>query len=92
MGMSSSLKRSIWERDNYRCHYCGIEVAPMAKNLPVKATVDHVIPKKKGGPNIPTNLVTACVKCNSHKGDGEFRPYIRHGILIGKPEFIKQNS
>jgi len=35
----------------------------------VNLTVDHVIPKSKGGEDIWENLVTACIKCNNKKGD-----------------------
>jgi 5-methylcytosine-specific restriction endonuclease McrA len=44
----------ILRRDAYRCHYCG-----QAAN-----TVDHVIPKAKGGTDDPSNLVAACARCN----------------------------
>ena len=53
-------KHNIFRRDGGRCQYCGT-----AKDL----TLDHVIPKSKGGKSIWTNLVTACKKCNSLKGD-----------------------
>ena len=42
------------------CIYCG-----STKNL----TFDHIIPVSRGGPDIPSNLVLACSKCNSSKGD-----------------------
>jgi len=49
----------IYKRDNYECVYCGSN-----KNL----TLDHVIPKSRGGGNEWTNLVTSCFKCNLKKG------------------------
>jgi len=50
----------VYKRDGYECVYCGSK-----KEL----TVDHVIPKSKGGGNEWTNLVTSCFKCNLKKGD-----------------------
>lgn len=54
-------RRSILARDNYTCQYCGQK----AKDL----TVDHVIPKRLGGPTTWENLVCCCKKCNTKKGD-----------------------
>ena len=48
-------------RDDHKCQYCG------KKN--VEMTVDHIIPKSKGGADSWENLVTACVKCNNIKGN-----------------------
>lgn len=50
----------IYKRDNFKCVYCGSK-----KDL----TLDHVIPKSKGGTNEWTNLVTCCTKCNFAKAD-----------------------
>lgn len=53
-------RHNIFRRDGGKCQYCGI-----ARDL----TLDHVIPRSKGGKSSWTNLVTACKKCNSLKGD-----------------------
>jgi CRISPR/Cas system Type II protein with McrA/HNH and RuvC-like nuclease domain len=50
----------IYKRDNYECVYCGFK-----KDL----TLDHVLPKSRGGGNDWTNLVTSCFKCNLKKGN-----------------------
>ena len=57
--LSVSRKR-LFKRDNFQCGYCGSQ-----KNL----TIDHVIPKSRGGSNGWNNLVTCCSRCNSFKGD-----------------------
>lgn len=59
--VSRRLRFEILRRDNHTCRYCGA-IAP-----DVKLTVDHVMPAALGGSNDPTNLVTACVDCNSGK-------------------------
>jgi 5-methylcytosine-specific restriction endonuclease McrA len=57
------LKRDkIFERDEYRCVYCG-EQFP-ASDL----TLDHVEPRVRGGDRSEGNLVTACMACNTLKG------------------------
>ena len=50
----------VYKRDNYECVYCGSK-----KQL----TLDHVIPKSRGGANTWENLVTSCFKCNLKKAD-----------------------
>jgi len=57
------LKRNgIFERDGYRCVYCGNQFD--ASEL----TLDHVQPRVKGGDRSEGNLVTACGACNTLKG------------------------
>jgi 5-methylcytosine-specific restriction endonuclease McrA len=53
-------RREVFRRDNHTCQYCG-----STKHL----TLDHVIPRSKNGPHSWDNVVTACEKCNSKKGD-----------------------
>lgn len=53
-------RREVFRRDNHMCQYCGV-----TKHL----TLDHVIPRSKGGLHTWDNVVTACAKCNSTKGD-----------------------
>ena len=48
------------KRNVFRCQYCG-----STKDL----TVDHIIPKVRGGKDTWTNLVCACKKCNNQKGN-----------------------
>jgi 5-methylcytosine-specific restriction endonuclease McrA len=50
----------IYKRDNHECAYCGSK-----KQL----TLDHIIPKSRGGGNDWNNLVTCCFKCNLKKGN-----------------------
>ena len=54
-------RRSILARDNYTCQYCGYRGNDL--------TIDHVIPRRLGGPSSWENLVCCCKKCNSKKSD-----------------------
>jgi 5-methylcytosine-specific restriction endonuclease McrA len=56
-------RRNILWRDNNRCQYCGNIF------LNSELTIDHVMPKSRGGPNTWTNLVACCKKCNQIKRD-----------------------
>ena len=55
-------RQNIFRRDKFKCVYCGEKT----KN---KLTIDHVIPKSKGGNNTWQNLVTCCKSCNIKKDD-----------------------
>ena len=54
-------RRNILKRDDYRCQYCAKQATPL--------TIDHIVPKNKGGKDSWENLVAACSKCNTRKGD-----------------------
>lgn len=53
-------RKNILVRDDYTCQYCSI------KNQCL--TIDHIIPKFRGGQETWDNLVTACKPCNQKKG------------------------
>ncbi|GAB4128309.1 MAG: HNH endonuclease [Raineya sp.] len=53
-------RQNVFKRDNYQCQYCGATT---------DLTLDHVLPRSRGGKSSWTNLVTACKTCNSKKGD-----------------------
>lgn len=52
--------RNVLIRDKYECAYCNDRRA---------TTVDHVVPRAKGGRHEWTNVVAACARCNSKKSD-----------------------
>lgn len=56
-------RHNVLARDRYRCQYCG------EKHPAAKLTLDHVIPKSRGGKTDWTNIVTACKACNFSKRD-----------------------
>jgi len=61
---ASGMKRlRIYMRDKFRCQYCG------EKKAAGELTLDHIMPRSRGGDNAPVNIVTACVSCNNRKGD-----------------------
>lgn len=57
-------------RDGWQCAYCGVETCFTGRDGP-KATVDHVVPKSKGGLDHLSNCVVACEACNAAKADQE---------------------
>jgi 5-methylcytosine-specific restriction endonuclease McrA len=60
-GVSRRLsRRAVFARDRHRCQYCGSDR---------RLTVDHVVPRSKGGAHDWENVVTSCAPCNLRKGD-----------------------
>ena len=60
---ASGMKRMrIYMRDKFRCQYCG------EKKAASELTLDHILPRSRGGDNSPVNIVAACVACNNRKG------------------------
>ena len=59
--ISNKPSRSmIYKRDNHTCQYCGSTT---------RLTIDHVIPRCRGGQDTWENLVVACSSCNTKKGN-----------------------
>src|ERR1700739_2934998 len=57
-------RRAFFARDDWTCQYCGAR-----SNL----TVDHVVPRSKGGTSTWENIVASCAPCNRRKGNSEPR-------------------
>lgn len=68
-------RREVFLRDNYTCQYCGTRT----KDL----TLDHVLPRHRGGQHTWENLVSACRACNHRKGSR--RPEEAHMKLMRPP-------
>lgn len=55
----SPSRHGVFSRDSYRCQYCGARAE----------TVDHVVPRSRGGCHAWDNVVAACRRCNARKSD-----------------------
>ncbi len=70
MGWRNSMERPWrrWKRNLFKtrvtipCFYCNVTLSQK------EASVDHIIPKSKGGSNDPSNYLISCRKCNSDRG------------------------
>ena len=58
-----ATRKNIFQRDQYTCQYCGKDLCDKT------ATVDHIVPRCKGGGSTWTNMVAACKSCNLSKGN-----------------------
>jgi 5-methylcytosine-specific restriction endonuclease McrA len=54
-------RRALFARDGWRCVYCG--------STNGRLTLDHVVPRSRGGDSVWENVVTSCAPCNLRKGN-----------------------
>jgi 5-methylcytosine-specific restriction endonuclease McrA len=54
-------RRALFARDGWRCVYCGTASG--------RLTLDHVMPRSRGGESVWENVVTSCAPCNLRKGN-----------------------
>jgi 5-methylcytosine-specific restriction endonuclease McrA len=52
-------RRAVFGRDGHRCQYCGAAAE----------SLDHILPRSRGGQHTWDNVVACCRRCNMHKGD-----------------------
>ncbi|WP_247899872.1 HNH endonuclease [Paenibacillus pabuli] len=67
---NKDFKRFILTRDNYTCYFCGS----------YGDTIDHLLPRAKGGHTTPLNCVCACNLCNQSKAAMDAEEFMRSGI------------
>ncbi|MDX2381062.1 MAG: HNH endonuclease [Acidimicrobiia bacterium] len=69
---SSLSRRAVFARDDYRCQYCGQHAD----------SIDHVLPRSRGGPHSWENVAAACRRCNLTKRD---RTPDEAGMRLARP-------
>jgi 5-methylcytosine-specific restriction endonuclease McrA len=75
-------RRNLFHRDGHRCQYCGCGDAGSSGSGVVRLSIDHVIPRSRGGSHSWDNVTTACLRCNVHKGNRTPR---EAGMVLAKP-------
>ena len=68
-------RRNLFHRDDHRCQYCGSSADQLS--------IDHVVPRSRGGLDTWENVTTACLPCNVRKGNRT--PREASMPLMGKP-------
>jgi len=86
-GPVSFTRTNLFRRDKYICQYCLCQLSPTT------ATIDHIIPRIRGGKTNYSNTVCACFECNSYKADRtpeeaglklKTKPYTPKGFILYK--------
>jgi hypothetical protein len=86
-GLSRATRFAIFERDGFRCRYCGS--GPKVNNS-IILEIDHMVPVCEGGTNDPGNLVTACNVCNS--GKAHFKVKLRVVNTFKKKTIVEDDK
>lgn len=69
----SERNKRVFQLLGTECHYCG---------LPDATTVDHIVPKSKGGGERIKNLVPCCRQCNASKGTKSYEDFLEYRFLV----------
>lgn len=78
--LGQQLLNCLGEAQNWRCCYCGVPTATTFQSAlkdEHRPTFEHVTPTSKGGADHPDNLVMACRRCNSLRGDTDLHAFLR---------------
>ncbi|MGF9711805.1 HNH endonuclease [Paenibacillus naphthalenovorans] len=73
---NDDFRKMILQRDRYTCYYCG----------EIGDTIDHIVPKSKGGHTTPVNCVCSCYDCNQSKADQDADRFIGGRVSEGRRE------
>lgn len=76
-------REALWIAEERKCHWCGIPTRLCAEDAADQATIEHIIPRYKGGTNDPENLTSACRSCNGRRSYEDSRN-MKEGALLGK--------
>lgn len=76
-GYAVDLRRRICEEQNWRCCYCGCRTNENDHTGWRLPTMEHIIPKRDGGPCSYENTVLACQRCNNERGSEIRAEHIR---------------
>lgn len=63
---NKGFRKYVLERDRYKCYFCG----------GYGDTIDHLLPRAKGGHTTPVNCVCACMECNQSKADRDLDDFM----------------
>lgn len=74
-------RENVFKRDDYACVYCG-------ENDRRVLTIDHVVPRSKGGEDSFENWVTACMTCNFEKDDLSIEEWGKEHPNPKRPHFL----
>ena len=77
--MTALSRRAVFARDEHRCQYCGRHAD----------SIDHVLPRSRGGEHIWENVAAACRRCNTRKRD---RTPEEAGMHLARPCFAPRHG
>lgn len=85
LGFEKLIYDIVYSINPRECFYCKKKLKKSTR------TIDHLFPRALGGISIPDNLMPACGKCNSKKGDKTLSQFL-HSLELNKKELSKFNA
>ena len=73
----------LWLKEGKKCHWCGRATRLTVEDASDQATIEHIIPRGRGGTNAPENLVSACKACNGRRNSEDMKG-LPEGALMAK--------
>ena len=70
---------AIFAQDGYKCCYCLLDLTTQPSLL---RTIEHIVPRKHGGTDADTNLLTSCFYCNSRRGATPIHQFVGRETLL----------
>lgn len=82
--INRAKRLAIYDRDGFACAYCKNSVEDG-----YELSLDHLEPVVRGGANEASNLVTACRKCNSVRGDRDWKAFAKDvAVYLRVPAYV----
>lgn len=72
----------LWQQEGRKCHWCGCDTLYTDDQVWDQATIDHILPRYRGGGNAESNLVSACRLCNNRRSHEDAKG-LPDGALLG---------
>lgn len=96
----TSTRYALYKEQRGKCHYCNVQMSMAMRKfahdytaLMTACTIDHIIPRSKGGRNTRTNYVGACLRCNGLRGALPYEPFrwfvMRYGNKKTTEEIVR---
>lgn len=76
-------REKLWKKAGGKCYWCKCDTRMLADNSWDKATIDHVVPRYKGGSDDDSNCVLSCNRCNNRRNYEDIKG-LAEGELLGK--------
>lgn len=72
----------LWLAEGKTCHWCGRPTRYALEESGDQATIDHIVPRYKGGTDDPSNIVSSCRACNARRNSEDMKGLPEGSLLV----------